>query len=227
MPISPDTALPAVLLVRTRRSRVRDLKGFRKSHQLPTEYNDHTAAFIARIAGEDLAEHLEHRFSDFRRQLKCRRTDLVITEPEAGIAAITTPWFEYRICAALAPDNPSEVVWRWQLADLQSAARLNSPEIASLFQGYFDTVEFSPPASIDIAALIDRLEDLQPAGIVLDYDRQATWCSLQLTAASAVLTVTSDLLSFTIASPPAPAVLLQAFLRARDSFVQPAGPAIG
>lgn len=226
MPRSPDNALPAVLLVRTRRSRVRDLKGFRKSHQLPTEHNDHTAAFIARIAAEDLAEHLEHRFSDFRRQLKCRRTDLVVTEPDAGIAAITTPWFEYRISAALAADDPTEVVWRWQLADLHSTDRIDSPEIASLFQGFFDTVELTPATSIDIAELIDRMEDLQPAGVLLDYDRQATWCSLQLTTASAVLTITADLLSFTIANPPAPATLLQAFLHARASFVPPAGPAI-
>lgn len=226
MPQSPNTALPAVLLVRTRRSRVRDLKGYRKSHQLPTEYNDHTAAFIARIAADDLAEHLEHRFSDFRRQLKCRRTDLIVTEPEAGLAAITTPWFEYQIRATLAPDNPAEVVWRWQLADLHSAERIDSPEIASLFQGFFDTVELTPAMSIDVAELIDRMEDLRPAGVLLDYDRQATWCSLQLTAASAALTVTSDLLSFTIASPPAPATLLQAFLHARASFVPPAGPAI-
>ena len=226
MPQSPDPALPAVMLVRTRRSRVRDLKGYRKSHQPPAEYNDHTAAFVARIAADDLEEHLESRFSDFRRQLKCRRTDLVVTEPEGGLAAITTPWFEYQIRAALAPDNPSEVVWRWQLADLHSIDRINSPEIASLFQGFFDTVELTPPTSVDVAELIDRLEDLQPAGVLLNYDRQATWCSLQLTAASAVLTVTSDLLSFNIASPPAPATLLQAFLHARASFVPTAGPAI-
>ncbi|HAP07723.1 MAG TPA: hypothetical protein DCR20_07835 [Planctomycetaceae bacterium] len=226
MPESYAEPVAAVTLVRTRRSRVRDLRGFRKSHQIPEEYNEHTAAFIARIAADDIAEHLEQRFADFRRQLKCRRTDLVVTEPDTGSAAITTPWFEYQIRATLAEDDPTEVAWRWQLAELKAAQQLDSPEIAGLFQGFFDTVEFCPPGSIDIAELIDRLEDVQPAGVVLDYDRQATWCSLQLTKASAVLTVTPDLLSFTIASPPAPAALLNAFLQARSSFVPPINPTI-
>ena len=54
MPESYAEPVAAVTLVRTRRSRVRDLRGFRKSHQIPEEYNEHTAAFIARIAADDI-----------------------------------------------------------------------------------------------------------------------------------------------------------------------------
>ncbi|MFN9970958.1 MAG: hypothetical protein ACK58T_13815, partial [Phycisphaerae bacterium] len=64
MPDAFDQILTTRLsLVKTDGMRVRDLKGFRKAHQVPTEFNEHTQAFVARIAADDINAELETRFS--------------------------------------------------------------------------------------------------------------------------------------------------------------------
>jgi len=207
------------MLVRTRRTRVRDLKGFRKSHQLPAEYNDHTAAFIARIAADDLSDDLEQRFGDFRKQLNCRRTELIVSDPESGVATITTPWFEYRIAASLAEDDPSEVQWRWQLSDFRDPAKLSTPGIAQAFHGFFDTVEFLPSQWVDPTELIDQIEERKPDGVVLDYDRKATWCTLQIKGLGATMTVSDGLLSLHVPQPSSPGKLVESFLQLHKELI--------
>jgi hypothetical protein len=76
MPSEPDSIhLANVTLVKEQRSRVRDLQGFRKGHQIPTESTEHTNSFVGRIAAEDLAADLETRFADFRKLLKFKRIE--------------------------------------------------------------------------------------------------------------------------------------------------------
>ena len=219
MSTSPDQFLSSLMLVRTRRARVRDLKGFRKSHQLPTEYNDHTAAFIARIAADDLSEDLEQRFADFRKQLNCRRTELLVSDPESGIATIATPWFEYRITASLADDDPSEVQWRWQLSDFRDPSKLSTPGVSQAFHGFFDTVEFLPSESVDTTEIIDQIEERKPTGVVLDYDRKATWCTLQIKGLGATLTVSDGLLSLHLHQPSSPGKLIESFLQLHQELI--------
>lgn len=213
------SSLQQVTLVRTRRTRVRDLKGFKRSHQVPSEHNDHTAAFVARIAAEDISEDLDQRFGEFRRQLGFRRVDLNVSDPEAGIGTIQTPWFEYRLIATLAEDDVSEVEWRWQLSEFPEPARLQEPGIAQTFSSFFDTVEFLPAEPLDVAEIIDGIEASSPSGITIDYDRHTTWCSISIQGLNATLTVVSDRLSLLLHQPPAPGQLIEAFLKAQQQFV--------
>jgi hypothetical protein len=192
---------------------VKDLKGFRRGHAAPTEYSDHTAAFVARIAADDLSAELDERFADFRRLLRCRRTDLQVTGPEAGTAAIAAPGFEYRITAVLAADQPAEVIWRRQLSGFTDAARIAAPELAQVFPAVFDTLEFLPLQPADPAAVIDRLEDQPQPQITLDYDRHATWCTLAFRRPPVVLRICSDSVSLKLQQPSAPQVLYNLFLQ--------------
>lgn len=213
------SSLQQVTLVRTRRTRVRDLKGFKRSHQVPSEHNDHTAAFVARIAAEDISEDLDQRFGEFRRQLGFRRVDLNVSDPEAGIGTIQTPWFEYRLIATLAEDDVSEVEWRWQLSEFPEPVRLQEPGIAQTFSSFFDTVEFLPAEPLDVAEIIDGIEASSPSGITIDYDRHTTWCTINIKGLNATLTVVSDRLSLLLHQPPAPGQLIEAFLKAQQQFV--------
>ncbi len=214
------STLQQVTLVRTRRTRVRDLKGFKRSHQVPAEHNDHTAAFVARIAAEDISGDLDQRFAEFRQRLGFRRVDLAVSDPDAGVGTIQTPWFEYRILATLASDDVTEVEWRWQLSEFPEPDRLNDQGVAQTFSGFFDTVEFLPNEPLDIAEIIDQIEASSPTGITLDYDRHATWCSVIIKGLGATLTMVSDRLSLLVHQPPAPGQLVEAFLKAQQLFVR-------
>lgn len=215
---NPPAELAHVALVREQRSRVRDLTGFRRTHQVPTEVNEHTQSFVARIAVPDLAADLDTRFADFRRLLNFKRVDLQVSEPDGGAGLITTPWFDYQVAVALAPDDPAEVIWRRQVSAFRAPQELFASAFSAVFGNLFDTVELEPPCSIDIAEFIDRIEAQAPPSISLDYDRHATWCHVSLPGVLGQLRLTADRVSLVVAQPPPPARLLEAFLKMRSQF---------
>lgn len=209
---TPADILSRITFVHQHRLRVKDLKGFRRGHAAPTEYSDHTAAFVARIAADDLSAELDERFADFRRLLRCRRTDLHVAGPDAGTATIAAPGFEFRITALLAADQPAEVIWRRQLSGFTDPARLAAPELAQVFPAVFDTLEFLPLQPPDPAAVIDRLEEQKQSRIALDYDRTATWCTLTFRQPPVVLRICSDTVSLRLQQPATPEMLYNLFL---------------
>ncbi len=218
LPEPPPQQLANVTLVREQRTRVRDLAGFRKSHQVPTEVNDHTNSFVGRIAAEDIIQDLDARFADFRKLLKFKRVDLQVTEPEGGVGLISTPWFDYQISAQLAPDDPSEILWRRQVAEFRAPKELFSSAFSTVFGNLFDTVELLPTALIDIAEVIDQIEDKGLSNITLEYDRSATWCHINLEGVAGQMQLTPDRVSLVVAQAQSPTRLLEAFFHARSQF---------
>ena len=75
----------SIMLVRQQSGRIRDLKGFRKGHQVPSDVSEHTQSFVGRIAEEDLRLDLDERFEEFRRLLKFRRVEISVTDPMSGV----------------------------------------------------------------------------------------------------------------------------------------------
>lgn len=212
------SVLANVTLVREQRSRVRELIGFRKNYQVPTEVTEHTSNFVGRIASADLAQDLEARFSEFRKLLKFKRVDLKASDPEGGVGLISTPWFDYQIMATIAPDEPSEVLWRRQVAEFRSPKKLFTSAFSTVFGNLFDTVELLPPAAIDLADFIDQIEENSPESISLDYDRNATWCHVNIKGVKGQLRLTADRVSLVVTQPQSPTSLLEAFFQIRTRF---------
>lgn len=219
--LSNEHAPASVQLMRRRRTPVRSLKGFRKSHQVPGEYSDWTAAFAARIAAEDLNEDIGQRHSEFRRQLGLRRVDMQVSDPEGGCAAIRTPGFEYRVEIQLAEDSPSEVEWCWQLGDFGNAERALGGGLDVVFSSFFDTVEFQPVTPVPLEGFVDALEAAHPNGVEIDYDHHLTWCRLQIRGLAAELLLTSDSVALTLHTAAAPTALLAAFQSVQRQFLSP------
>ena len=207
--------LSTIILVRQQSGRIRDLKGFRKGHQVPTEVSDHTQAFISRIAELDLRQDLDERFDEFRRLLKFRRVEISVTDPLSGTGLISTPWFDYQVSVLHDPGDAAAVLWRRQLSEFRQIDKLDSAEVKSVFGTTFDTVEFSPPAAIDVAAMIDQIEDEADARISLDYDRQTTWCTVTIQGIAGQMHFTSDRISLFINQAQPPAKLLDAFFQVK------------
>jgi hypothetical protein len=211
-PLLPESLLASVVLVREQRLRIRDLKGFRKSHQVPTEINDHTNSFVGRIAAEDLNEELNVRFDEFRKALKLKRTELTVQDPEAGTASITAPYFLYQITARQAEDDAASAVIRRQLGQIRDPESLKGPGCSMVFGSAFDTVEYMPAHRLDLASFVDEFEDREVTGATLDYDRQLTWCQLVIPGAKGFLRMTADVISVVLTQPQSPDALLATFL---------------
>lgn len=212
-----DTGLIAsIMLVRQQTGRIRDLKGFRKGHQIPADVSEHTQSFVGRIAEEDLRLDLDERFEEFRRQLKFRRTEISVTDPLSGVGQISTPWFDYQVSVIHDANDATAVIWRRQLSEFRQIDKLDSAELAAVFGTTFDTVELSPPAAIDIAALIDHIEDEADDRISLEYDRQATWCAVTIRGIAGQMKFTSDRIALVTHQAQPPGKLLDSFFRVRS-----------
>ncbi|HQX49251.1 MAG TPA: hypothetical protein PLY87_15325 [Planctomycetaceae bacterium] len=205
--------LSTIILVRQQSGRIKDLKGFRKGHQIPAEVSDHTQAFIGRIAEQDLRQDLDERFDEFRRLLKFRRVEISVTDPLSGTGLISTPWFDYQVSVLHDPNDAAAVLWRRQLSEFRQIDKLDSDEVKSVFGTTFDTVELMPPASIDVPAMIDQIEEEADARISLDYDRQTTWCAVTIQGIAGQMQFTSDRISLFIHQAQPPAKLLDAFFK--------------
>ena len=206
----------SLMLVRQQGGRIRDLKGFRKGHQIPAEVSEHTQSFVGRIAEEDLRQDLDERFEEFRRQLKFKRVDISVTDPTCGAGQISTPWFDYHVSVIHDVNDATGVIWRRQLSEFRQIDQLDSPELASVFGTTFDTVEFSPPAAIDIAALIDHIEDEADERISLEYDRQTTWCAVTIRGIAGQMKFTSERIALVIHQAQPPGKLLDSFFKVRS-----------
>ncbi|MEJ7593278.1 MAG: hypothetical protein WKF77_17175 [Planctomycetaceae bacterium] len=210
----------SLMLVRQQPGRIRDLKGFRKGHQIPTEVSEHTQSFVGRIAEEDLRQDLDERFEEFRRQLKFKRVDISVTDPTCGAGQISTPWFDYQVSVIHDANDATAVIWRRQLSEFRQIDKLDSPELAAVFGTTFDTIELSPPAAIDIAALIDHIEDEADERISLEYDRQTTWCAVTIRGISGQMKFTSDRIGLVIHQAQAPGKLLESFFKVRSRITE-------
>ena len=207
-----------VRLVNEQRCRVRELNGFHKTHRVPTENNDHTQRFVAKIAHADIGEDLDVRFADFRKHLGLKRIDLNVSAPISGEGKISTPDFEYVVSVRL-DDDPADAVWRREIRNFEEAAPLLTPQFAAVFGKLFDAVEMDTDAQIDVEALIDTVEENESSEILIDYDRTATWCDLSIKGVPAVMSVRSEQILLRALQPMTPASLLKSFLNLQSQVM--------
>ncbi len=212
-PVSDETSFTGLRLACSQQSRVRDLSGFRRTHQVPTEVNDHTNSFIRKIAVPELNEDIERWFADFRKHLKFRRLDMQTTDPHDGSAQISTPWFDYQIAVSLVDDDPAQVVWKRSLSSFRQPQKLLSPATDMLFGTLFNIVEMEPFPDLNLPQFIDDVEQLETSGISLDYDRNATWCHISLPGIAGQMRLSADEMSLVLAQPARPASLLESFAK--------------
>ena len=210
--------LSGVRLVSQQEIRIRSLLGFQKNHKVPSEYTDHTQNFVARVAGQDLQKDLDERFRDFRNHLGFRRVDMEVDESTTGTARILTPWFDYTISAIQNADSFQDAVLRKTLSGFRNVAAINSDGLSATFGNAFHTVETDCPDGLVVEDLIDRIEDAPDSSVTIDYDRNATWCTIQLEGIAASMRVTSDQLALTTWQPIPPAALLESFFQFRSQF---------
>lgn len=216
----PPAVLPHLSVVREQSSRIRDLSCFRKGHQIPGESNDRTAGFVSRLAGTDINDELETRFTEFRTAFRLKRTELTVMDADNGVGMIQTPWFDYQIIAAQCVEDPTMVTWRRVLCTFRHPEKLAAAETTSVFGSSFDRVEFLPVHPVDISALVDHIEDLEQEPISLEYDRHCTFCVIHIRGQQSLMRVTPECISFISTTPTSPGRLLIAFGQLQSQMAQ-------
>jgi hypothetical protein len=190
---------------------VRELSGFKKTHQLPDRLSHSSQAFIAKIASEEIEQDIQHVFSRLKAAFRFRRADLDISNLGEGGATIITPHFNYSIRIELDPANTSQVIFHRTVDAIREPDAILSEPFAGVFERVFDTLELDMPQSIPLTELIDRIEELDDDRIQIQYDPAITYCTLQIQGVAGAITVTLRTLSIVHSKAVSPKKLLQSF----------------
>lgn len=174
---------------------IKSLSGWKKNHKIPDRYSDTTAAFAARCAAEDVKANLDRMYAKLKDAFGLIRRELQTSEPNDGTGTIITPYFNYSVDVALNPEELDEVIWSRTVDAIKDPAQITSEAFANVFDGVFDTLEFSLPSRVDIEDFIDAVEAAKIPDLKIGHDRDASYCELELQGCSGTVTLTSSSLS--------------------------------
>lgn len=172
-------------------SKVKELRDFRKSFQVPDSASASSQKFIGKLAQTDIREDLEDLQNVLRERLGLRRKEAEI-EVEAGEGTLRTPHLDYTVSVRLSADDPSRVNWRRELSHFREASFLQCDEFRELFESRFDQLVFEFREPFDLTAWIDQLEDNRPAGVKLQVSGDAEACEIRLAGQKGLIQLTKQ-----------------------------------
>lgn len=185
---APSSAIPLAILWRESSRRANALPGFdkKRGHRVPDAVSAGATAFVRRLVAEEVEQEIEACHAALRAKLAYKRRQLRVSVDADG-AAIVTPDFEFHLIVEQDPEDPSRARMRRTIQGVKTPSVLASPSFADAFGSGFDGVDLSVGQRIDVAALIDAIEERDPPGWTLDYGYEAK--SLTLTSPSMPLAV--------------------------------------
>lgn len=187
--LDPDR-LRRVLFRSESSGRVKDLTHWRKTFDLPTNAGASSRKFVARIADPDVRADLNAVFETAREHLGYKRKDVEVTTGPDGTGTVRTPDFEYTVTAALDADDPSKVAWVREVGQFADPGFVRGPGFDAVFGKLFDQLAFEFAKPVDVAVLVDRLEDRPPKGAKLQVDSDGASCDITLAGFAGRVTVT-------------------------------------
>lgn len=184
--------LDAIVITSSTRQPIKALSGFKKTHRVPDRKNSASQDFLNQISLPELQKDLDETFQNLKTIYRFKRLELEQRGPSEGGGVIITPFFEYSIAVELADDDPSKVVWHRQVRKITDSARVFSAEFDCVFSAVFDTIEIGTGRNLNVANVIDRIEDLETAEVSVTYDADCTACTIKLSGSQVAIRVTEQ-----------------------------------
>lgn len=198
--------------------RLKSLSGWKNSHRLPDSYSQTTVAFAVGCAADELKTDLDRVYDQLRDAFGLTRRQLEASLPDDGTGTIVTPYFSYSVTITLNPNELDEVIWTRTVDAIRVPQQIVSEAFANVFDDVFDTLKFSLPTKVDVEDFIDAAEAAEIPGLKIKYDREATYCELQLQEAVGTVTIKPQSLSIVHDRPQATQQLLKSFDIVRKLF---------
>ena len=186
--LDPDR-LRRVLFRSESSGRVKDLTHWRKTFDVPTNAGPSSRKFVARIADPDVRADLDAVFDAAREYIGYKRKDVEVTTGPDGTGTIRTPDFEYTVTAALDAEDPSKVTWIREVGQFADPGFVRGPGFDAVLGKLFDQLVFEFARPVDVASLVDRLEDRPPKGAKVQVASDGTSCDVTLAGFAGRVTV--------------------------------------
>ncbi|MBA4017182.1 MAG: hypothetical protein C0483_08420 [Pirellula sp.] len=176
-------------------SRVKSLSGWNSSYRLPDRANDTAQSFIAGLSVTEIKDDLDSVYQSLKNSFHFTRREISASEPLDGSGTIVTPYFNYSVSVTLNPNSLSEVIWTRTVDAIKQPDQILSDAFGEVFDNVFDTLEFSLPAEVEVADLIDAVEAAKNPHLKVTYDRDCTYCDLEIAGSAEAVRMTADTLS--------------------------------
>ena len=211
------------LLSESRRS-LKSLTGFKKSSRLPGKGETISESYLADVAQADLDSDLDKTFAALRSKFGLKRKEMRTMGPVDGLGAITTPVFTYEVAVEAIADQPHQVLWRRAITAITEAEAVTSDPFAVVFGDDFNTLEINSAISIDVESVIDRVEDADAEGVSVEYDRDATWCRIELSQQKTTIEVHEDSIRVSSRVETSPEKLIDSLFSIHRQFLSEKSP---
>ena len=199
-------------LVRKQTRAIKALPSFdKKIHRIPDEVSDWAEKLAAELTEDEVKADLNEVYQKLRKEFSLRRAEMTVSQ-ENGTGAIDTPYFQYSVVVSINPDDPSEIIWQRQVTDIRDQVQVLADPFANVFKDVFVAVEYKPNEPIVVDDLIDRIEELEDDRIELEYDIDATDCTMEIEGVEGKIEISADVISLTQKGSVSAKDLLQAFL---------------
>jgi len=211
-----------VELVHEEFGEIKRLEGFRKQNKAPDAVSDFHQKMLCEASFSMLDNDLEETFGALRSAFKFKRKEISVSGPEDGAGSISTTFFNYEIAISQQADRPSHYCCRRAINEITDPGHTFCEAFDSVFGDRFSVLEIGAKRSLDIEAIVDRVEEVEPESIQIDYDKDVTWCKIQVeTAATPAMEIEihENVVKIVSDSKVKPAELLEGFLVIQQEFI--------
>lgn len=190
---------------------IKTLGGFVKGrHKVPSEANPSSQQYMATLCAQDVDDDIEDTFQRLRGSFGFKRRELS-TDVEASRGSIATPSFDYAVVFGQDEDEPANMVCRRSVVNVTEAEVVASQAFDHCFSGTLDRFSYRFAETVNVEDVIDAIEDLEDAAISVDYDKDATSCTIRLAGKTQSITITATHLTISGGDHARPADLLELF----------------
>lgn len=191
----------------------------RKRHTLPTEVNEYTEAFLARLVEEDLAELTERYFAILRQELNYKRKEISVSSASPS-SLFEAKDFTFEITFGLDADTPSQYVTRYRIHTFKDDTLLTQEGFNSAFDSLFDSVILQFRVALDIESIIDNIEEDDSLPVTVEYPSHCEYCELHFDDEETVAHCAGNEMRITFPQKQAPLAIHQSFLQLEKLFQQ-------
>jgi hypothetical protein len=198
---------------------IKQLPGFQKHFRVPTSANASDQKFIATLTEPLLDDDLQETFSTLRKSFGLKRKEISVDGPFEGSGMVETPFFKYEIRAEIDEETPSRVTFTRSVSNITEFARVIAGPFDEVFGQRFSTLIVDVDTELDLEAIVDAIEDEEPEGVSVDYDKDLTWCEIQLLESTATIIVEPNAISVQSVRETTPKQLLERFTEIQRQFI--------
>ena len=195
------------------------LKGYEKHHRVPQACTDNDFRFLAKLVEPEIDDDLQDTFGELRSRFGFKRKEIEVIGPSDGAGVINTPFFSYEIQVCQNEEDPSKVIWRRSVFAISDPEQIFNESFEKIFQNKFTILEASTSSELDLESIVDHVEDAELDSVRIDYDKDITWCEIQVVGSIVSVKIRPNSIRVTSKNEIAPHELLEAFLDIQRRFV--------